>query len=86
MKLYIFFTKNTPADRDIDYLNRRLGESRVPSIMMDADSRDGADLAQLYDVMQRPAVVLAADDGHLVQKWEGNLPPAQDVISTYSVG
>jgi len=67
MKLYIFYTVNTPADRDIAYLQHRLATAQITPELVDADSRTGAALAELYDVMQRPAVVVVGADGQLIQ-------------------
>jgi hypothetical protein len=79
MKVHLLYTKNTPADRDIAYLQRRLAERQITPELLDADSRAGIALASLYDVTARPALVVTADDGRLMQKWQGSLPSAEEV-------
>jgi hypothetical protein len=84
MKVSILQTRNTPADRDIDYLVRHLEQLRVPVTLVDADSREGAALTELYDALERPAVLVTDDAGGLVEKWQGpQLPLAQDVNAAY---
>lgn len=80
MNLRLFYTRNTPADQDIDYLKRRLAELKIEPELIDADSRDGAALCELYDLTQRPALLLTDHDGRPIQTWQGTLPPA-DVVS-----
>jgi hypothetical protein len=82
MNLRLFYTRNTPADHDIDYLCRRLVSFQVTAELVDADSRDGSALCQLYDITQRPALLLTDPDGRTIQLWQGTLPPA-DVVSGY---
>lgn len=81
MKAHILYTPNTPADREIEYLQRRLGEAGINSDLIDADSREGTAFAELYDLMGRPAVVVASDDGTLLQSWQTTLPSLEEVVS-----
>jgi hypothetical protein len=75
----ILFTKTTPADRDISELTKRLDEERIDYKLIDADSREGADLSELYDIVSRPAVVVTRSDGSIMQSWQGSLPPVADI-------
>jgi len=79
MKLHLLYVPDTPADRELTYLQRQLTERRIDSELLDADSRSGIAFAELYDVMARPAVVATTDDGNLMQKWEGRLPSLDEV-------
>ncbi len=86
MNLSILYTKDTPADRDIAYLRRRLEEYRIDAELLDADSRDGSARGQLYDVMSRPAVLLTDSTGVLLHKWEGSLPRVEDISPYFAAG
>ncbi len=79
MKLHLLYTPDTPADRDLEYLQKRLGERRIQPNVIDAESRAGIDLAELYDVTSRPAAIATTDDGTLIEKWEGRLPSLEEV-------
>ncbi|TAK88852.1 hypothetical protein EPO04_01915 [Patescibacteria group bacterium] len=87
MKVTLLFTKSTPADRHIDYLVRKLErEEGITVDLLDADSRDGIALAELYGVMQRPAILVTDGDGSLTAKWESELPAPQRVADAYRGG
>lgn len=81
MNLRLFYTRNTPADTDIDYLRRRLADLKIEPELVDADSRDGAALCELYDITQRPSLLLTDSDGRVVQQWQGTPLPPADVVS-----
>ena len=85
MKVTILYTQNTPADREIEYLMKRLASVRILADLVDADSKEGVAVAELYDVMARPAVVVTDSAGRLVQKWQSELPRAEDVGAAYQV-
>ena len=80
MILHLLYTPNTPADRDLEELQRRLAGLQITPELVNADSRSGIALAELYDVMQRPAVIATDDNGQLMQKWEGDLPRLEDIM------
>ena len=84
MKVTLLYTQNTPADRDIDWLVEKLDLAKVPVTKMDADSRDGQALTELYDVVSRPAVIVTDMDGRLVQRWMGQLPTVPEVAAAYN--
>lgn len=86
MNITILYTLNTPADRDIDYLKRKLADERIEPRLLNADSREGIALAELYEVVQRPAVLVTDRDGRLAQKWQGMIPPVQEVRNAYHSG
>jgi len=49
--------------------------------LYDLNTREGAAVASLYDVMQYPAVIAVANDGQLLQSWQGgSLPLMNDVM------
>lgn len=87
MQVTLLYTANTPADRQIDYLCRKLEEEeRIEVKLLDADSRDGIALAELYEVMQRPAVLVTDGDGKLAAKWQAELPSPRAVADAYRGG
>lgn len=81
MITYLLFNKNTQAERSVTELSERLKKEQVDIEMLDADSPRGIQLAEHYDVMGRPAVVLTRGDGSPVRVWQGEegLPPASEV-------
>lgn len=52
--------------------------------VVDVDSPEGAQLAQLYDATSYPAVLAIADDGALLQSWQGGQLPRISEVSFYA--
>lgn len=53
--------------------------------MLSLNTRDGAAMASLYDIMQAPAVFVTQDDGRLVQVWAGEQLPLMSEVAAYLV-
>jgi hypothetical protein len=79
MIAYLFFTKDSPGEETMERLAEELRRAQVDSELVEADSEHGIALSQNYDVLARPAVVLATTDGTPVNQWQNELPSASDV-------
>ncbi len=81
MIAYLLYNRRTPGERRIEDLAKRLEPLQVATDMIDADSPRGVQLAENYDLMGRPAVLLVRDDGSPLQAWQGEdqLPSPHDV-------
>ncbi len=81
MIAYVMYNKGTPAEGAATDLVERLGREQVEAQLLDADSPHGIQLAESYDILARPAVVLIKDDGTPLQVWQGEdgLPSPSDV-------
>jgi len=42
--------------------------------LVDVNTRDGGAMAELYDVVQYPAILALSNDGQILKSWEGNFP------------
>ena len=51
--------------------------------MLSLSTRDGAATASLYDIMSYPAVLALADDGSVMNAWEGDVLPLMDEVAGY---
>ena len=51
--------------------------------MLSLNTRDGAATASLYDVMQYPAILAIANDGSILNMWEGDRLPLMDEVAGY---
>lgn len=82
MKVFLFYTLGSPDTRKLEELGERLSRERLEVELVEADSPDGVRLAKLYDILERPAVVLANFDGSPVERWQGaaSLPQPGDVV------
>ena len=81
MIAYLLYNRDSPGQRAVEDLARRLERERVEVELVDADSARGAQLAENYDVLGRPAVVLITADGTPLQIWQGEdgLPALSDI-------
>jgi hypothetical protein len=81
MIAYVLYNRDTPAQRIAEDLCERLKREQVESELLDADSPRGIQLAENYDIVGRPAVMLARTDGSPAQIWQGEegLPSPADV-------
>lgn len=50
---------------------------------VDVDSKEGTELAELYDIVQYPATLALDNDGKLLKSWQGDLP-LMDELSYYA--
>jgi hypothetical protein len=81
MNVYLIYNRETPGERIMTDYARRLEFGQTESIMVDADSPSGIGLVEAFDVMGRPAIVVARNDGSPVQIWQDSesFPPPQEV-------
>ena len=81
MKAYLLYNRNTPSERVVTDLAKRLEEAQVDTELLDADSPGGIQMAESYDIMGRPALALMRADGSPLQVWQGedSLPTVADV-------
>lgn len=82
MKVAVLYRSQSEQERKVleferDY-NRRTGRDIS---MHDLNTREGAAMADLYDIVQYPAVIAMDDEGKLLQLWQGEqLPLMNDVM------
>ncbi|HYH75129.1 MAG TPA: hypothetical protein VD735_04175 [Candidatus Saccharimonadales bacterium] len=51
---------------------------------MSADTREGAATASLYDIWAFPTVMALADDGHMLNMWQGDSLPLMSEVAAYT--
>ncbi len=79
MIAYVLYSKDAPGERDLKFFVERLSGLGVEAKMVEADSHEGVGITENYDLTNRPAVALVTSDGLLVERWQGELPLAEDV-------
>ncbi len=52
--------------------------------LLSLETKRGADLAKLYDVVRYPAVIAIRDNGELLKYWEGGELPLMDEVAAYN--
>lgn len=79
MRAYLFFSQGDGTQDRVETLQAELKNRQVEAISLDGDSVQGSPILELYDITQRPAVVVTRDDGQMVHRWLGMLPDAGEV-------
>ncbi|MCA9330427.1 hypothetical protein KC957_00105 [Candidatus Saccharibacteria bacterium] len=59
---------------------RRHGQSPE---LISLDTKAGAELAKLYDVVQYPALLVVDDNAGLSKYWQGDMLPLMDEVAGY---
>ena len=52
--------------------------------LVSLESRDGAHMATLYDVVQYPAILAVDSKGTLMRAWQGTALPLMNEVSYYT--
>lgn len=52
-------------------------------VEIDPDTREGADICRLYEIVEYPTVLATADDGQLRNMWPGTPLPTINEVSYY---
>lgn len=72
MNCTIFYNRSTPDERWAADLAKELSTHGVGAELLDADSQRGIDMAEHYDIMARPAVLISTADGSPFALWQGH--------------
>lgn len=87
MRVCVFYRSNSEQARSVEefiHEFERLHSKRVE--VLNVNTRDGAVMANLYDIFQFPTITVLQDDGQVVQMWSGDrLPLMGDVAAHLSL-
>lgn len=81
MIAYLLYNRDTPGQRAMEDMAKRLAkEEQVDAELVDADSPRGVQLAENYDILGRPALILVRTDGNPLGTWQGDEMPTMTDI------
>lgn len=89
MKVLVLYRPNSEFARPIEEFVRglqtvhNLNEHQLE--VLDYDSREGAAMASMYDLMTQPAILIIGNDGGYVKHWEGAELPLMDEVAGYTL-
>jgi hypothetical protein len=88
VRLLILYRPNSEHSTQVevfahDFQSRHDIGKRLELISL--NTRDGAATASLYDVMAYPAILALADDGSVLNSWQGDTLPLMDEVASYLV-
>ncbi len=75
----ILYRPNSEHEREVMDFQSRLAREQVIVRLVNVDSREGTTIAQLYDVMEYPAVIAHEEDGRVIDTWAGKFPLISEV-------
>jgi len=88
MKVLVLYRPNSEFARQVEEfvqgLQTRHNVDEHHLQILDFDSREGAAMASLYDVMGQPAIVVVGDDGSYVKHWQGGDLPLLEEVAGYT--
>lgn len=85
MKARILYHPQSDHARPVEVYARDFERIKGKKIeLVSLETREGADLAKLYDIVQYPAVIVSRDDSQLLKSWEGEPLPLMDEVAAYS--
>ena len=81
MVIYVLYNKATPGERIATQFEDSLKREQIEVELLDADSPHGIQVAETYEIMGRPAVLLITSDGAPVKVWQGEdgMPAVSEV-------
>lgn len=81
----MYHPKSDQEGRVLDYAHEY--KSRHPQIepeLISLETREGAEMARLYDVTNYPAILAVSHDGHLQQLWQDQQMPLMQELDAYA--
>ena len=79
MLTYVFYKKGSQHEQKAADFAKELGRNRLEVRLIEADSRDGIRLCELYDIMGRPGIVVAGPNSEPLASWQHEFPLVSEV-------
>lgn len=84
MRIIALYHPQSEAARTVEEYVRDFGRrNSKPIELISLETRAGADLAKLYDIVQYPAIMVISDDGQVQKGWLGERLPLMDEVAGY---
>lgn len=75
MKVRIFLQGDSPETRDAEDLVSRIQEAvDIEVEKLDIESREGKEVAEVYDITATPSFLVTMDNGVVLGSWIGKVP------------
>lgn len=88
MKVLILYRPDSEHAREVETyvedLQREHGGALRRVELVSVNSRDGASTASLYDILEYPSILVLADDGSLINNWNGVPLPLMEEVAGYA--
>jgi thioredoxin-like negative regulator of GroEL len=87
VKLLVLYRPESEHSTDVESFVRdfqRQYEAGNKIELVSLNTRDGAATASLYDIMSYPAILVLANDGSVINLWQGLPMPLMDEVAGYA--
>ena len=88
MKVLVLYRPNSEHARTVEIflhdLQKQHDVDQSSLQILDVDSREGIELARIYDIMSTPAIVVTDNSGGYVHSWVGEELPLMRDVAAYS--
>ncbi len=86
MKVIMLYRPNSEHARSAEAFVRDFQHQTDKRIeLVNIDSREGVQMADLYGIVQHPAIIAVDNDGHMQQMWQGAVLPLMNEVAYYAV-
>ncbi|GAC1392471.1 MAG: hypothetical protein NVSMB46_08460 [Candidatus Saccharimonadales bacterium] len=84
MNLTIIYHPQSEFARSVEEFEHDMKNRTAAKIeLVSLETKEGAAVASLYDIMQYPAILALRDDRQLVKSWQGPILPLLDEVRGY---
>jgi hypothetical protein len=81
MKAVFLYRPNSEFARIVEEYAHDFEKERGKELeLISLDTVEGSDMAQLYDIVEYPALLVIRDDGQLSKLWQGSQLPLKDEV------
>lgn len=85
MKVYVLYHPNSESARRVEEFVHEYGRIHSGSVeTVSLETREGAAMASLYDILQYPAVLATRENGEMLQTWQGEQLPLMDEVAAFA--
>lgn len=85
MKICILYHPQSDHARRVeDFAHDIFRQHNVTSELVSLESREGAEMARLYDITQYPAIIALRDNGQVAETWVGEQLPLMNDVAAYA--
>lgn len=85
MRLCFLYHPASDHRRIVEEYAHEFGRNHSTGIeLVSLETKEGAEMARVYDVVQYPALLAIEDTGSLAQYWQGDTLPLMDEVAGYA--
>lgn len=87
MKVRILYNPNSESARPVEEFAHEFKRIHGRETeLVSTETREGAEISRLYDIVQTPCIMAVEDDGRMAQLWVGETLPLMSEVASYVAG